>query len=44
VLGQLLQDQSRAKPGSPEWQNLSEKIDKITEVQKKRTPEDRHNQ
>jgi AbiV family abortive infection protein len=44
VLGQLLQDRSRAKPGSPEWQNLTEKIDKITELQKKRTPEDRHNQ
>jgi hypothetical protein len=44
VLGQLLQDRSRAKPGSPEWQNLSEKTDKITELQKKRTPEDRHDQ
>lgn len=41
-LGQLLQARSRAAPGGPEWQNLTEKIDKITESQKKRTPGDRH--
>jgi AbiV family abortive infection protein len=43
-LGQLLQARSRAAPGGPEWQSLSEKIDKITESQKKRTPGGRHEQ
>jgi AbiV family abortive infection protein len=40
-LGQLLQARSRAAPEGPKWQNLTEKIDKITEPQK-RTPGDRH--
>jgi hypothetical protein len=44
VQGQLLQARSRAAPASPEWKKADEEIDKITELQKKRTPEDRHNQ
>jgi AbiV family abortive infection protein len=42
VLGQLLQARSRAAPGSPEWKKADKELEKITQSQIKRTPEDRH--
>jgi hypothetical protein len=42
VTGQLIQAGLRATPGSPEWKKIDEELDKITQSQRKQTPEARH--
>lgn len=43
VQGKLIQTRMRAALGSPERKKADEELEKITQLQSKRTPEDRHN-